>query len=387
MKTSVSPMAARWSMASLLAAAAGAGLLIANAARTGQAWMPSYLAIWLFVLGLSLGSMALLIVHNLTAGGWGQAARPFFEAALRMFPILALLAIPLLFRLPELFPWMRAGAGLAELRGRAWYLNTAFFSVRALIYFAIWLWLAWRLRGDRPARVRGADQRPAARPELVSSVGFVLFAVTTTFAAVDWMMSLTPQWRSTEFGLLIGVGQVLSALSGAIISAALFASDADAGLRQRFHDLGKLLQALVLLWAYLAFMQFLIIWIEDLPDETGWYMLRTQTSWSSLAWFLAGAHFVLPFLVLLSRNAKRTPPVLAAVAGVLLLAGLADTFFLVVPPFRPRGFELQWNDLFALLAVGGAWLGLLLRAIRAPAAHPMRGDRHGGLGDHAGQHA
>jgi len=143
----------------------------------------------------------------------------------------------------------------------------------------------------------------------------------------------------------------------------------------------------VLLWAYLAFMQFLIIWIEDLPDETGWYMLRTQTSWSSLAWFLAGAHFVLPFLVLLSRNAKRTPPVLAAVAGVLLLAGLADTFFLVVPPFRPRGFELQWNDLFALLAVGGAWLGLLLRAIRAPAAHPMRGDRHGGLGDHAGQHA
>ena len=224
------------------------------------------------------------------------------------------------------------------MAGQHWYLNSPFFYVRAIVYFAVWLGLARLLRQTQA----GALQRPGGRgPSLqaVSAVGFVLYALTMTFAAVDWMMSLTPSWHSTVFGLLIGTGQALSALAGAILCANALSSHVDAPLRQRFHDLGNLTLALLMVWAYLALMQFLIIWIEDLPEEIPWFLLRSRTSWSTLSWFVGVTHFALPFVFLLSRSAKRTPAVLAAVAALVLLACLADSFWLVVPGFRPRGFE------------------------------------------------
>jgi hypothetical protein len=200
-------------------------------------------------------------------------------------------------------------------------------------------------------------------------------------------MSLTPRWHSTEFGLLIGTGQALSALAGAIVCANALAAEVDAPLRQRFHDLGNLALALVLVWAYLALMQFLIIWFEDLPDEIPWFLLRSRTSWSALTSFMVVAHFVLPFLLLLSRGAKRAPAVLAGVAALVLLGCLADDFWLVVPVFRPRCFELQWSDLGALLAIGGLWLGCLIFLIGRPAAEPLRGALAQGTARHGTQHA
>jgi len=389
MRTHPSPAAARLSTASLLAGGVGAVLLIAvGAGGAARAYLPSYLFIWLFVLGLSLGSMALIFVHDLTGGGWGQAARPVFEAALRVLPATTLLAVPLLFGLPDLLPWMHGPHAPAEdLSGKGWYLNPAFFSARAIAYLAIWLSLAWLLRSTRSARARGTDDRQVSRQRTLASAGFVIYATTTTFAAIDWIMSLTPAWHSTVFGLLIGVGQVSAALCCAIIGAAALARGADEALRGQFHDLGKLLLALVLLWAYLAFMQYLIIWIEDLPDEIGWYLVRTQTSWRGLALVIAAAHFAIPFLALLSSNGKRSPPVLAAVAGMVLFACLADMFWLIVPSFRPEGFAIRWSDALALLAVGGIWLGLLIRAIPALAADTTRGNRDERFNDHAGQHA
>ncbi|MFI4890789.1 MAG: hypothetical protein ACHQIL_09685 [Steroidobacterales bacterium] len=375
------PVARRLGTACGLAAGTGVLLLIVAGRHSGQPWLPSYLFVWLFVLGLSLGSLAWVVVHNLTGGDWGQAARPFFQAALRLFPLTALLALPLLFAPAELLPWMRTTAGAADAgfaAGQLWYLNSTFFYARAIVYFAIWLGLARRLRRDA-----------AVAPSLqaVSAVGFVLYALTTTFAAIDWTMSLTPSWHSTEFGLLIGTGQVLSALAGAIICANALAVEVDAPLRRRCHDLGNLALALVLVWAYLALMQFLIIWIEDLPDEIAWFLLRTRTSWSALTSFVVVAHFALPFLFLLSRGAKRAPAVLAAVAALVLLACLADSFWLVVPVFRPRGFELQWSDLGALLAIGGLWLSCLIFVMGRPAADPLRGALAQGTGDHGTQHA
>jgi hypothetical protein len=382
------PTSRRRGTACLLAAGAGVLLLIVADRQSGQPWLPSYLFVWLFVLGLSLGSLAWVVVHNLTGGDWGHAARPFLQAALRLFPLSALLALPLLFAPAQLLPWMRTTAGAPHagfVAGQLWYLNSTFFYARAIVYFAIWLGLARLLRSDRVL----APHLPGRRdPSLqaVSAVGFVLYAITTTFAAVDWTMSLTPSWHSTEFGLLIGTGQVLSALAGAIVCAYALAVDVDAPLRRRFHDLGNLALALVLVWAYLALMQFLTIWIEDLPDEITWFLLRSRTSWSALTSFVVVAHFVLPFLLLLSSSAKRTPAVLAAVASVVLLACLADSFWLVVPIFRPRGFELQWSDLGALLAIGGLWLGCLIFVIGLPAADPLRGALAQGIGGHGAKH-
>jgi hypothetical protein len=379
----------RWRTGCWLAAGAGALVLVGSARRGGLPWLPSYLFVWLFVLGLSLGSVALQAVHNLTGGAWGRAARPFLQAALRLFPLNALLALPLLLAPAELLPWLRSAAaapdpGLAA--GQLWYLNPGFFYARALVYFAVWLALAQYLREDRKAVPHGLA--PADRPsQAVAALAFVLYALTTTFAAVDWTMALTPTWHSTEFGMLVGTGQVLSALAGAIVCTNALATKVDAQLRQRCHDLGNLALALVLVWAYLALMQFLIVWIEDLPDETPWYLLRSQTSWSALTDFVVLAHFVLPFLVLLSRRAKRAPGVLAAVAGLVLLACLADSFWLVVPGFRPHGLALQASDLGALLAIGGCWLGGLLYLLGLPALGPLRDTQGQESDDHGAQHA
>jgi len=382
------PTSRRLGTACLLAAGAGVLLLIVADRQSGQPWLPSYLFVWLFVLGLSLGSLAWVVVHNLTGGDWGHAARPFLQAALRLFPLSALLALPLLFAPAQLLPWMRTTAGAPHagfVAGQLWYLNSTFFYARAIVYFAIWLGLARLLRSDRALTAHRPGRRDPSL-QAVSAVGFILYAITTTFAAVDWTMSLTPSWHSTEFGLLIGTGQALSALAGAIVCANALATHVDAPLRRRFHDLGNLALALVLVWAYLALMQFLIIWIEDLPEEITWFLLRSRTSWSALTFFVVVTHFVLPFLLLLSRGAKRAPAVLAAVAALVLLACLADSFWLVVPVFRPRGFELQWSDLGALLAIGGLWLGCLIFVIALPAADPLRGALAQGTGDHGAQH-
>jgi hypothetical protein len=372
------PAARRLSAACLVAAAAGVLLLMAGR-HSGQPWLPSYLFVWLFVLGLSLGSLAWVGVHNLTGGDWGQAALPFFQAALRLFPLSALLALPLLFAPAQLLPWMDVTAGATEegfAAGQHWYLNSAFFYSRSIVYFGVWMGLARLLRDDR-----------ARASQAVSAVGFVLYAITMTFAAIDWTMSLTPAWHSTVFGLLIGTGQALAALAGGIICANALASHVDAPLRRRFHDMGNLSLALVMVWAYLALMQFLIIWIEDLPDEITWFLLRSRTSWSALTSLVIVAHFLLPFLFLLSRGAKRAPPVLAAVAALVLLACLADSFWLIVPTFRPRGLELQWSDLGALLAIGGLWLGCLIFVIGRRQANPLRGALPHGAGGHDAQHA
>jgi hypothetical protein len=383
------PAARRLGTACLVAACVGVLLLVVADRQNGQSWLPSYLFVWLFVLGLSLGSLAWVAVHNLTGGDWGQAARPFLQAALRLFPLSALLALPLLLAPAQLLPWMRTTAGVPEadvVAGQHWYLNSAFFYARAILYFAIWLGLAWLLRRDGALAAQLPGRRDPSQ-QAVSAVGFVLYALTATFAAVDWTMALTPQWHSTAFGLLIGTGQALSALAGAIVCANALATDVDEPLRRRFHDLGNLALALVMVWAYLALMQFVIIWIEDLPDEIPWYLLRSRTSWSCLTWIVVVAHFVLPFLFLLSRGAKRAPAALAAVAALMLLACLADSFWLVVPVFRPRGFELQWSDLGALLAIGGLWLGCLIFVLGRPAADPLRGALAQGTGEHGTQRA
>ncbi|MFI4980435.1 MAG: hypothetical protein ACHQIO_08800 [Nevskiales bacterium] len=372
-----SPMARRLGTACLVAAVAGLLLLIVAARQGSQPWLPSYLFVWLFVLGLSLGSLAWVAVHNLTGGDWEYEARPFLQATLRLFPLTVLLALPLLIAPAELLPWMRTAAAAPHgdfVAGQLWYLNPAFVYARAIVYFVIWLGLARMLRGD-----------DAPTRQAVSAFGFVLYALTTTFAAIDWTMSLTPSWHSTAFGLLIGTGQALSALAGAIVCGTVLAIEVDAPRRGRFHDLGNLMLALVLVWAYLALMQYLIIWIEDLPGEIPWFLIRTGTSWSALTGCVVITHFVLPFVFLLSRGAKRSPAILAAVASVVLLACLADSFWLVVPIFRPHGFELQWSDLGALLAVGGLWLGCLIFSVRLPSARPLRGAHAQGMADHGAQ--
>lgn len=361
----------------------GAVLLVVSALFAPHAIFASYLFVWWFLLGLPLGSMAVLMVHNLTGGNWGEQIRPALEATLNMLPVALLLSIPLWFGLSDLYAWARPGevGASALLQAKAWYLGSTFFFVRAAAYFVVWLALSHFLRKWSFARVSGADARDAGRLRAISAVGLLLYSVTITFAAVDWIMSLSPQWYSTTFGLLAGIGQALCAFSFAIVCAWL-SRGAREDAASVFQDLGNLLLMFVMTWAYLAFTQYLIIWAEDLPNEIVWYLPRVQTSWRLIAIFLIVFHFALPFLVLLSRRAKRVPRSLGLLAAMLLFAHLVDAFWLVTPAFRPRGFSVQWSDLFASAALGGIWLALFLRIMAADGSMRGRASPRGVI-DHA----
>jgi len=288
--------------------------------------------------------------------------------------------IPLLLRLPDLFSWMRAdNVALPEIESaQGWYLNETFFWIRLACYFAIWICFGYLLQ--RPSAVGTST---VLLPNGASAVGLVLYLLTTTFASVDWTMSLTPQWHSTEFGLLIGIGQVLSALAFCVAGIAWSEHANGARLLGCLLDLGNLLLALVLFWSYLVFMQFLIIWIEDLPSDISWYLPRSHESWRGFALFLVCVHFAVPFVFLLSRRIKQTYRALGVLAAVLIFACLIDTFWLVIPSFRPKGFEIRWNDLLALLAVGGVWFGLFMRIARTRA----RTSNWSPIGDRTAHHA
>ena len=354
--------------------AAGAVLLALVAWRDRTSAFQSYLFVWWFLLGLPLGSMMILMVHTLTGGDWGELIRPSLEAALKLLPASLALAVPLLFGLPALYAWARS-SDVAEnplLQAKAWYLATDFFLLRTAVIFAIWLTLAYLLRRWSAASFLDADARDARRLRATSAIGLLLYGVTVTVAAVDWIMSLTPQWYSTAFGLLVGVGWPLSALALAIIVTAASAANPRERSPDVFQDLGKLLLMFVMTWTYLAYMQYLIVWAEDLPHEISWYLPRQQTDWRAVVWFLIVFHFALPFLMLLSRRAKRSASALMVIAVVLLFAHFVDAFWLVVPSLRPAGFSLAWSDLPAVLFMGGVFVALFLRSVGAREVEPGR---------------
>jgi hypothetical protein len=353
--------------------------------------LQSYLYVWWFLLGIPLGSLAMLAVHNMTGGGWGEVIRPALEAAARVLPLVLLLVVPLLFGLADLYAWARPDTVNADplLAGKRWYLAIHFFLIRNAIYFVVWLGFGHLLRKWASARNAHATLAQKERLRAISAIGLLVYAGTVTFAGVDWVMSLSPHWYSTTFGFLVGIGQTMCAFSFAIVCAAWRLKDR-VGSQQNlpstapesarniadvpglFQDLGNLLLMFVMTWAYLAFTQYLITWAEDLPDEISWYLPRVNTNWHDVALLLVAIHFALPFLVLLSRRAKRIPRALGALAALLLFAHVVDSFWLVVPAHRPHGIAIASSDVAALAALGGIFVAVFLRVARGPALGAAR---------------
>ena len=373
-----SPALASFQQRALIVGIIGLVASAAGAVMNFDQFLRSWLIGFLFCLGLTLGSLALLMLQHLSGGQWGLVSRRVFEAATRTLPIVALFFVPILLRLPAIFEW--AGPEAAEnqiIHAKAGYLNPRFFIIRAVIYFVFWLFCIVMLNRWSAEQDRGRGTTPAdsVRFRKVSAPGLLFLVITVTFASVDWVMSLDPEWFSTIFGLLTIAGWGLTALALTIV--VLSKVDRDNVLRgvlkpRHFHDLGKLLLAFTMLWAYLSFSQFLIIWSGNLPEEIPWYVRRTTGSWGYVAIALVIGHFALPFLLLLSQDLKKRSGLLARVAMFIILMRLVDLIWLVAPEFHAgAGIPIHWLDVTVPVGLTGIWLFLFARNLRSRAMLPV----------------
>lgn len=347
----------------LIAGVVSLGICAAGGLASPAQFFRSYLVAYMFFFGIGMGCMAILMIHHITGGAWGAVIRRLLESGTRTLPLMLLLFLPLVLGMHQLYEWTHADvvAHDAALQHKAVYLNIPFFLVRAAFYFVVWLLLMrylnrWSLEQDATL-----DAAPAERMELLSRGGLLLIGLTMSFAAVDWLMSIEPHWFSTIYGILIMGGQVLSAMAFVIPLAAVLSADEHGPLahvisKDQFHDLGKLLLAFVMLWTYFALSQFLIVWSANLPEEIPWYLKRLRGGWQWLGITVILCHFVLPFLLLLSRDIKRRAGTLALVALLVIVARFADLFWMVTPAFYPAGITVHWMDPLTAVGVGGIWL-------------------------------
>ncbi len=353
-----------------LAGALGLALAIAGILLDPTRGLYSYLTGYVFWLGLALGALAWLQALHASKARWSVVFRRLLEASASALVPLALLFLPIALGLGHLFPWMhRDLAAEADpnrrLAFRHAYLNAPFFLARAAFYLVLWaaaaeLLLRWSTRQDS---IGGPD---LTRRQRALSGGFLpVLGLTGTWAAFDWVMSLRPDWHSTTFGFYFLSGALVGSMAAIILAvwsaeqAGLFPEPLRA---THYHNLGKLLFAFVCFWAYIAFTQFLLIWIANLPEELPWILLRTQGGWAFVGVLLMLGHFALPFLVLLSRDFKRKPAALGAMAAWILVVHYADSYWLVMPRLYPGAPQPRWTDLAALVGIGG--LCLAFAAIR-----------------------
>lgn len=332
----------------------------------------SYMVGFIFWLNVSLGCLAILMIQHLSGGAWGLVSRRTLEAGTRVLPFMLLAFLPVLAGMTHYYPWTHAKEVASDkvLLHKAAYLNVPFFTVRAAVYFVVWIGLAgllgrWSLQQDA-AGSREDAAAIAKRMGRLSGPGLVLYALTVTFASIDWLMSTDPHWHSSMYGPLFAVGQILTAFAFVIIVAArLNRSGYMAGklTPRHFHDLGKLMLAFLLLWAYMTFSQFLIIWSGNKKDEIPWYIARLEGGWQVMSVLLIVLHFAVPFLLLLSRDLKRRAASLAAVALGILVMRFVDLDWIIAPSLNHHTVAFMWADLLTVLGIGGLWVGIFLREL------------------------
>jgi hypothetical protein len=331
-------------------------------------FLQSYLIGFIFWMGLTMGSLAVLMVHHLSGGAWGMAGRRVWEAAAKNFPLMVVLFIPIALNLPALYIWARPDAAADPvIASKAVYLNRNGFYLRSAVFFAIWIGLTFLLtrwsreQDENPPLLPGPLDR---RSRVLSGPGLVLYVLTVTFMSVDWVMSLDPHWYSTIFGILMLGGQGLSTMAFTILVLALlvkFQPMSQIPVADVFHDLGKLMLAFTMLWAYFSVSQLLIIWSANLPEEIPFYLERLNGPWRGVSITLLLLQFTLPFLLLLSRGFKRNPRAVARIAMLIIVMRVVDITWTIGPVFRHEGSTLSWLDFACALGIGCLWLPLFFR--------------------------
>ena len=349
----------------------GAIATIAGAFLARESFYSAYLIGFMFWLGLSLGCMAILMLYHLVGGAWGTVARRTLEAGMMTLPMMAVLFLPILFNLPHLYAWARPDElarshELAEIADS--YLNFNGILIRAILYFAIWIGMAyflyrWSSEQDTPE----GGAKSTVRFRAMSGIGLVIYSLTISFAAIDWVMSLQARWISTIYGLLFVAGEVLSAFCFVVVIESILGKRKPVSeylTTTEVHDHGKLMLAFVMVWAYFNFSQWLIIWAGNLPEEITWYLRRINGGWGGVALFLVIFQFAVPFALLLSRRLKKNVSQLALLASGLMIVRIIDIYWHVEPALHPT-FHVSWVHFAVIMGMGGLWMAYFLRNLRS----------------------
>lgn len=349
----------------------------------------SWLLGFIFWAGIGIGGVGILLLQYLTGGAWGVVIRRVAEAASRTIPILALMFVPLAIGIKHLYEWTHLPATEHIMEQRGWFMTPESWILRSVIYFLLFGGIAYLLNKWSAAQDR-TDNYEAAADYLGRSTAFsgpmmVVYSLLVTFATVDWVMTLDPHFFSTIWGLLFVAGWALSSFCFAVVILAYLSDKAPLNRvlgKRHFHDIGKLMLALTMVWAYFNFSQFLIIWSGNIPEETGWFLARMKGPFGWVSWILVIFHFAVPFLILLQQDFKRQAKKLAALAIFMLVMRLVDMYFLIgpAPRINTHGLEqgafiLSWMDIVAPVAVGGIWLwyflGQLMKRPLVPVMDPF----------------
>jgi hypothetical protein len=352
---------------------AALALSIVGALLDRDQFVHSYLVAWLLWVGVAFGCFAVMALHHMSRGAWGLMIRRVLESVTKTIPLLGVLSLPVLLSLPSIYKWARPEevAGNPILEQKIAYLNQPFFIGRTVFYFALLGGLGWLLTKRSLKQDRTGDPALFRRMQTIAGPSLGLYVLVATFASIDWIMSLDPLWYSSLFGVYFVGGHGVSAFAF-VIPVALWLSQREPmsrAFRQRhFHDYGKLLLAFVMLWAYFALSQLLIIWSGNVAEFAPWYLERVHGGWKYLGILLGVVHFFFPFLLLLSRDLKRDARRLAIVALLLLVMRWVDLYWQVGPAFHHEGFTLHWLDATTVIGLGGVWFAVVLRLL---AKHPL----------------
>jgi hypothetical protein len=336
-------------------------LCLIGAIFSPQQFFQSYLFAYMFWIGLVLGCLAILMMQYLTGGGWGIILRRVLESATGTLPLMVLLFIPLLFGLHRLYIWTHSEVVANDplLQHKQGFLNVPFFLIRAVVYFICWIIFARLLNRWSRTQDETGEPRLAWWLEHISGPGLFVLAITLSLAMIDWVMSIEPKWYSTIYAVGYLAGEVLAGFAfsiGVVLLLAQRPPFAEVITPKHWRDLGNLLLTFVMLWAYCAFSQYLLIWAGNLREEIVWYLPRKTGGWGWIALALIVFHFAVPFFLLLSRDIKEQRHLLLGVIAVVLILRLVDIYWLVAPAFSPFHFSLSWMDFVAPIGLGGVWL-------------------------------
>ena len=335
----------------------------------------SYLTSFFYWLTIVLGAMFFILLHHLTNATWSVVIRRLVECIMVTIPLMAVLFIPILFGMHDLYHWTHEDivASDAILQGKSAYLNVTFFNIRAVFYFVIWGYIAGKLYKTSLNQDLGFQESQVVTMRRVSAPGMILFALTLSFASYDWLMSLNPHWFSTIFGVYIFAGSTLAILAFVTVLS-MYLSDKGVFKNivtiEHFHDLGRLMLTFTIFWAYIAFSQYFLIWYANIPEESIWFLDRWVGSWKIVSVFIAFA-FTIPFLTMMFRASKRSHLVLVVTSVYLLIFHWVDMYWLVSPNLHESGVVLSWFDLTAFLGIGGLFFWFFWRKFSANAIVPV----------------